>query len=136
MASNHPIRNTACAAALLTAGIVACSHHHAPAAYGGGPGAVQASIDSAVERVSQEQCARSQRCDNIGTGREYASRENCLTVERGKFAEAFSLQSCPGGIDEHNLQSCLSEIRDQGCGASWSSVSRRETCRNRNVCYH
>jgi hypothetical protein len=116
--------------------VVACSHHEAPAAYGGGPSSVQASIESAVERIAHEKCARETRCGNVGAGHDYADNDKCLSVERGRQTEALSLESCPGGIDEKNLGSCLSDIREQKCGMSMSSLTRRTNCRNRELCYH
>lgn len=116
--------------------VVACSHHHAPAAHGGGPNSVQASIESAVERIAHEKCARETRCGHVGAGQDYADRDKCLAVERGRATEALSLESCPGGIDEHNLGECLTQLRDQKCGGSLSSITRRTDCRNRELCYH
>jgi hypothetical protein len=138
MTTQHSIRRTVMATAIVGAVglVVACSHHHAPASYGGGPNAVQASIDSAVERIAHEKCAREARCGNVGVNQTYADRDKCLSVERGRETEALSLESCPGGIDEHNLGECLSQIRGQECGASMSSITRRTDCRNRELCYH
>lgn len=125
-------------AATLVTGVgfgIACTHHHAPAAYGGGPPAVQSGIDSAVERLAREHCDREVRCGNVGADKDYESRDKCLTVLRGRETDALSLDSCPGGIDQRNLESCLSSIRDQKCGLSFDSVSRRNECRTAQLCY-
>jgi hypothetical protein len=137
MTTKHSIRNTAMAASIV--GVVgfgiACTHHHAPAAYGGGPPAVQPGIDSAVERLAKEQCDREQRCGNVGAGHDYDTHAKCLTVMRGKATDDLTLDSCPGGIDQKSLGSCLSAIREQKCGLSFESFSRRNECRVAQLCY-
>lgn len=123
------------AASFSLAIAIGCHKDSKPTAYGGGP-QLQANIDSGIARVAAAKCDRAQRCNHIGPGETYATREQCETVMRGKLTDDIRPKDCRGGIDENELQQCITEVRTENCGNVLSKLESHSECRVSQLCYN
>lgn len=121
------------AAAITFAAIGGCHQNEVPAAYGGGP-RLQANIDDGVARLASAKCDRAMRCGGIGPRKNYDSREQCETVMRGTISDDIRLKDCRGGIDEPNLQECMTKVRSESCGNPLEKLGSHTECRVSQIC--
>jgi hypothetical protein len=94
----------------------------------------QRSDSAVVGKVSRARCDREETCNNIGAGQRYASREVCMDQLRGGLANDLNADQCPRGIDEAQLDQCLSAIRGEACNHPLDTLSRIEKCRSSALC--
>jgi len=89
---------------------------------------------SAVDAITTARCDREQTCDNIGSGKKYASRSECVTKVRSDWQSDLNTLECPKGIVQAKLQTCLDEIRTEGCANPIQALSRVVSCRQAEIC--
>lgn len=89
---------------------------------------------SVVNRLSEARCDREQTCNNVGAGQKYASRGVCMDQMRGSLANDLNAYNCPRGIDDAQLDQCMTSIRGEECGHPFDSLSRMEKCRTGAIC--
>jgi hypothetical protein len=70
---------------------------------------------AAVAAIVEARCARAQRCNRIGPGREHASQGECAERTRAEWSEALNRVECPRGVDEGALRACLHELSTEAC---------------------
>lgn len=127
--------------------IIACDHeHHAHDAHDGtrdphdhvgspGPLAPHAGgVDSAKHSIVAARCDREERCSNIGTGKDYESRDACASKLDGKTGSDLNTQDCSAGVNQPNLEECLAKIRAEDCGSPLDTLSRLSACRKGAIC--
>lgn len=89
---------------------------------------------NAVDSIVQARCDREARCNNVGSGREYASHEACATRVRAEWRDDLNLADCPGGVDAKELNECLEEIRNDDCNNPFDTLGRIVACRSSDLC--
>jgi len=90
--------------------------------------------NAVVNELATAQCDREQACSNIGNGAKYVSREVCMEQIRGNTANDLNAYNCPGGIDRHGLNQCLSAIKGEECNHPLDTISRVDKCRTGALC--
>ncbi|WP_437909655.1 DUF6184 family natural product biosynthesis lipoprotein [Sorangium sp. So ce327] len=91
-------------------------------------------VASAVDSIVAARCDREARCNNVGQGREYASKEACATRIRAEWRDELNFVECPGGIDSKELNECLQEIRNDDCNNPFDTLGRIVACRSSDLC--
>lgn len=104
-------------------------------AVGGGPGDMERTSNrSAVNRIAEARCEREARCRGFGTNKRYANRAACLADLEADKSDELNPRTCPGGIDENQLDRCVTAIRADECGNPADRWSRINACRDGNLC--
>ncbi|MBI2394470.1 MAG: hypothetical protein HYV09_33175 [Deltaproteobacteria bacterium] len=119
----------------MTAWIGCRGERATPMAVGGGPQYVRVSIDIAIDRLADARCAREEKCGNVGRGLEYDTKDQCLTIMRGKKTDDLRLENCPGGIKDQDFNECLSDIQRESCDNPLDSLMRLKECRSSEICF-
>jgi hypothetical protein len=89
---------------------------------------------TAVESLALARCERETRCENIGDGKKYANRDACMNDVRAKGDNELTTSSCPVGINQAKLQTCLDEIRTERCNNPLDQLGRLSACRTDALC--
>jgi len=89
---------------------------------------------SAVSSIVEARCDREARCDNIGAKEKYKSWQECKKEIATKSSDKIGAPECPGGIDQHELSECLTEIRNEGCGNPLDTLERVAACNSADLC--
>ncbi len=118
-----------------TGPLVACGGaNQEPAVAGTGVANAQKVDSTVVSRVSAARCDREQTCNNVGAGQKYATRDVCMDQMRGSLANDLNAYECPRGIDEYQLERCMTAIRSEECGHPLDTISRMAKCRTGALC--
>lgn len=89
---------------------------------------------SAAESLAISRCQREQTCDNVGADKKYASASDCLTRIRADWKDDLNARECPGGVNQHQLDQCLSKIKTEDCGSPFDTLSRLTECTAGQIC--
>jgi len=89
---------------------------------------------SATEAIAQARCAREQRCNNIGNDEKFSSSGDCLTSIRNDWKDDLNARECPGGVEQDDLQECLTEIRNEDCNSPFDTLERISACTAAQIC--
>jgi hypothetical protein len=108
-------------------------------AVGGGPtepGAAHAkpTATSAVSSMVAARCDREVRCNNVGQGKTYKTRDECVSKVQKDEAKNINDKVCTGGIDEGNLNRCIQSLQVEECGNPMSMFQRAEACKDDGIC--
>lgn len=90
------------------------------------------SAERAAEDAARAQCDRAERCAQVGENALYSSRQHCLNVLWEGAAQHFG--ACRSGVDHAELDRCLTEITERGCGESMAGFQQYVTCGVEDVC--
>jgi len=132
---NHLIRGLCGFSFVATGLLVACGGAtQEPAVAGTGVTNPQKADSTVVSRLSAARCDREQGCSNVGAGKKYASRDVCMDQMRGSLANDLNAYECPHGIDEGQLDRCMTAIRSEECSHPLDTISRMDKCRTGALC--
>jgi hypothetical protein len=92
------------------------------------------SNDSAVGRIVAARCEREARCKNVGADKKYASPDVCAQKIRSDMREDLNAKDCPYGVDQKELDECLTDIRKEDCNNPLDAISRIAACRTGDMC--
>jgi len=81
--------------------------------------------ERAADDVALARCDREERCERVGEGGYYVSREHCL---RALLASARSDLGACAGIDQAELPACAAEIRAASCEDNIDRLDRIAPC--------
>jgi len=90
--------------------------------------------DPAVLRVVNARCARELACNNVGADKKFASTDVCAQKLRADMKNDLNVQDCPRGIDQKELDECLSEIRNESCNNPIDKLERLAACSTSDLC--
>lgn len=100
----------------------------------GSTASVDGPVLSAPEAIAQARCSREERCDNIGVDAKYDSFAACDQQIRNDWQEDLDRRECPSGVDQVELDECLTEIRNEDCGNPFDSLERMVACSSAQIC--
>jgi hypothetical protein len=89
---------------------------------------------SAVSSIVEARCDREARCENIGAKEKFKTWAECKKEIAAKSSDKIGAPECPGGIDQHELSECLTEIRNEGCGNPLDTLERVAACNSADLC--
>lgn len=89
---------------------------------------------NAANAITAARCEREQKCDNLGSGKKYASMAECNTKLGEDLADDFNSDDCPGGIDSKELNECLAEIKNHDCKNPLDKLESAIACRESDIC--
>jgi hypothetical protein len=89
---------------------------------------------SATASLTQSRCSREQRCENIGSGKKYSSFADCEAEIGDDWRQDLSVRECTRGVDQAQLDECLSEVRNEDCGNPFDSLGRIAACTQAQIC--
>ena len=90
-------------------------------------------VESARETGAQKTCDYFVRCNQVGSGKAYATVQECLTSQRANFQTLWPSASCPS-INAANLDVCLKGIDASACGSVLDIISTLTKCQAALVC--
>jgi Family of unknown function (DUF6184) len=97
--------------------------------------AAQNAVDQkSVERIADARCDHEQKCNGIGQGQTYASREDCKQKLVSDTSNDLNATSCPHGLDQDALNRCVNAISNEQCSVSLDTLSRMADCRSGVIC--
>lgn len=123
----------ACVCAIVIS-MTGCNKHDSTQTASGEQLTPASGTHSAAESIAQSRCDRERRCNNVGTDRKYASDSDCLLKIRGEWRQDLSALECQGGINQKQLNECLTRIRNEDCGSPFDTLSRVSECTQSQVC--
>ena len=89
---------------------------------------------SAVESISEARCARESRCENIAPDKRYSSMEDCVARVREDWRDDLDARACPSGVNESQLNECLTAIRQEECSSPFDTLERVAACTASQIC--
>lgn len=89
---------------------------------------------SAAESIALSRCQREQTCGNVGADKKYSSASDCLARVRNDWKDDLNARECPGGVNQAQLDECLSKIRGEECGSPFDTLSRVTECTAGQIC--
>jgi hypothetical protein len=116
--------------------VVACGHEYSETSSTTTTGAVASSPvnQQAIDAIAATRCAREARCDNVGAGKHYVSRQGCMTQLRGEGMNDLTTTACPHGLDNAQLDKCLADIRGERCENVLDTIARLSSCSRSSLC--
>ncbi len=94
------------------------------------PGANQ----NAIMQITSARCAFEQRCNNFGADGDYKDMADCEAKVREEWRDDLNAMECPGGVEQDELEECLTEIRNTGCDQPFDNLGRMLACRSSDIC--
>jgi hypothetical protein len=91
-------------------------------------------VESARETAAQKTCDYYVRCQQIGTGKAYASRDECVTQNRTSFLSLWPTATCGATLNTANLDLCLKGLDAAACNSGLDILSTLVKCAPANVC--
>jgi hypothetical protein len=88
----------------------------------------------AAEQLARARCDREQTCSNIGADKTYSSMQDCLARIQNDWKDDLNARECPGGINQHELDECMSQIRSEACGNPLDTLARISECTQGQIC--
>ena len=87
-----------------------------------------------VERIADARCGHEQRCNNIGAGQKYASRDECQQKLVSDTSNDLNATNCPRGLDQDALNRCMNAMDNEPCSLSIDTLARIADCRTGAIC--
>lgn len=92
------------------------------------------SRQSARDTATEKTCDYYARCNEIGTGKTYTSRDNCIVKVQATFETAWPPDVCDGHVDQSALDLCYNAIDTAQCGSGGDVLHVLDKCQRANVC--
>lgn len=89
---------------------------------------------SAVMRVTTARCDREAECSNVGTGKEYGDRDECVNSVGHAYVGTLTSDACPGGVDADALAACTRDVQAEPCGDAAGAIDRLTSCSRDRLC--
>lgn len=89
---------------------------------------------SAAEQIAEARCQLEQQCGNIGPDETFASEHDCLSRIQNDWREELSSRECVRGLEQRELEECLTELRAESCDNPLDTLSRISQCTRGQIC--
>jgi hypothetical protein len=90
--------------------------------------------ESAVSAITEARCDREARCNNVGNGKKFESRADCVTKTRADWRDDLNARECPNGVVSSQLTSCVTQIKDENCSNVVEKLETVLACRTVDLC--
>ena len=90
-------------------------------------------VGGAREAYAQKWCNYYVGCQQVGSGKHYASTDDCLTSERANALSLWPTDTCDGKINAKALDTCLTAIDSTQCNTI-DQVLTLAKCTSNSVC--
>jgi len=87
-----------------------------------------------IQLISEARCDREVRCGGVGPDATCTTRDQCVADLKNDGYDDLDAKACPKGLDERELDQCLSEIHAERCGAPLDTLERLVACRSASLC--
>lgn len=91
------------------------------------------SVSSAREAYAQKWCSHYSQCNEIGSGKLFASTDECLTHQRSFALGLWPTADCDSKIDAKGIDVCLKAIEITQCNLVDPGLTLLK-CTRENVC--
>ncbi|MFT3714329.1 MAG: DUF6184 family natural product biosynthesis lipoprotein [Archangium sp.] len=92
------------------------------------------SVVDAREGGAQRSCRFEDKCGNVGSGKNYASFEECLTDKRSDFLDLWPTDRCDGKINPQALDTCFKAVDNTRCNDFIDAIATINKCGSGSVC--
>lgn len=89
---------------------------------------------SAAEQIASARCEREQQCGNVGNDKTFSSGRDCLARIQNDWKDDLNARACPGGINQHELDECLTQVRQEACENPFDTLARITECTQGQIC--
>ncbi|MDC0739730.1 DUF6184 family natural product biosynthesis lipoprotein [Polyangium mundeleinium] len=93
-------------------------------------------VARALQSLADARCDRAVRCNQIGAGQRWSSRDACIQSVRQAERKDINLYECTGGVDQKELSECLNEINTANCESAFDALAQMAACRSSDMCLH
>jgi hypothetical protein len=84
--------------------------------------------------LTNARCDREVHCNNVGAGRKYENRAQCVAmIDRDGYTD-LDAEHCPLGLDQDMLGTCLGAIKNEACGAVLTRIDDLPACADSDMC--
>jgi hypothetical protein len=87
-----------------------------------------------IHDISVARCDREVRCGGVGADKKYETRDQCIADLDNAGYDDLDAKACPKGLDQRELDKCMSEIQAERCGAPLDTLERLVACRSAMLC--
>jgi Family of unknown function (DUF6184) len=87
-----------------------------------------------ADRLARSRCDQADRCNDVGPGRKFISRDVCLQDSRAKMRQELNAYDCPRGIAESAIDTCVTSMEQKGCGFSVDNLFSQNRCDRGSLC--
>jgi hypothetical protein len=91
-------------------------------------------LENARETGAAHTCTWYSSCKNVGSGKTYATVNDCLTQQRADWLDKLPTADCDGKINVSNLNVCLSAIDGTSCNSVFDQIATASKCDKSKVC--
>ena len=91
------------------------------------------SVSSAREAYAQKWCSYYSQCDDVGSGKLFASADECLTRQRSIALDLWPSADCDSKIDAKGVDVCFKAIEITQCNIIDQAATILK-CTKGNVC--
>ena len=92
------------------------------------------SNENAIDRIVAARCARESACNNVGADKRFTTRDACSVKLKADMRDDLNAKDCPRGIDQKELNECLTEIQTESCSNPIEMIERLAACRTSDLC--
>jgi hypothetical protein len=92
------------------------------------------SLEAARETAATKACDYFQRCEAIGSGKQYASYDECLTKQRAVWLDAWPTATCDGHVNSAAMDSCFKAMDNTACNSLIDYLATLDKCDKKNTC--
>jgi hypothetical protein len=89
---------------------------------------------TAMEQISEARCERERQCGNIGDDKTFSSSQDCLARIQSDWKDDLNARQCPGGVNQQQLDECMSQIRGEDCNNPFDTLARVTECTKSQIC--
>lgn len=89
---------------------------------------------SARDSIAEARCARERHCNNIGDNKKFSSQQDCLSRIRADWKDDLNARECSSGINQQQLDECLTAVRGEDCDNPFDTLSRVAACTKGQIC--
>ena len=91
-------------------------------------------VASVSELIAEARCTREARCNNVGIDRRYSSMEDCRARIWTEWNDDLDARQCEDGVNEAELDKCLTEITVLECSSRLDSLEQLAACNPELIC--